>query len=310
MVSTKKQIKDLKQNLEELELDFNEFKAASEEVRKQKLLHDYEDFKQKYQWQPDQPIPEPEPDPTPDPTPTPDVPPTPPVTAAGTLWQSKGIWDNGKARTLTKHHEYDPFDKLSEVAAGGHGIAREWRIPGDTDHSFLSGGMSRVYTHTPHQGKIQFETTFIWNNSLDNLSLEFFSRHNEGGDVSGKPTGWNRFGGVTVSYHKDTVESKMEYYHAVYTKGQSKNLPKSLVDGQAYPIKVLGERTVNGDNGEYTLEPFIDDGSGMKSLGTFTQKCTKQQAPSFSLQPLYWRWRVNGTAPKDVEVKEMRFIQL
>ena len=57
-MADKKKIAELKQNLEELELNFEEFKKGSEEYRKQKLLADYEDFKQKYQWHADEPIPE------------------------------------------------------------------------------------------------------------------------------------------------------------------------------------------------------------------------------------------------------------
>ena len=49
----------------------------------------------------------------------------------GTLWQSKGIWDNGKARTLTGHHEYDISDKLAEVAGGrtwnSEEVGNPWR---------------------------------------------------------------------------------------------------------------------------------------------------------------------------------------
>lgn len=236
------------------------------------------------------------------------TPPTPEPGEGKILWQSKGIWDNGHARTMTDHHEYDPDDPLSEVAAGGHGTAREWRIPGDSNHSFLSGGMSRVYTHTPHDGKIMFECVMVWNKSQEpndgNLSLEWYSRHNEGGDPK------NRRGGVTVSFHKNSVESKEEYYHAVYTKGQSKDLPKALEDGKSYPIKVLGSRTADKDKAVTTLEPFIDYGDGMKSLGVFTQKVTSKQEPGLQEPSLYWRWRVNGTAPKDVEVKDMVFTQL
>ena len=226
----------------------------------------------------------------------------------GILWKSAGLWDNGKSRTMKDHHEYDPSDPLSEVAAGGHGTAREWRIPGDANHSFLSGGMSRVYTHTPHDGKIQFNTTLVWNKSMEagdgNLSLEFYSRHNEGGDPA------NRRGGVTVSFHKNSVESKEEYYHAVYTKGQSEDLPNALEDGKSYPIKVLGDRNATADESTTTLEAFIDYGQGLKSVGTFVQKASKKQEPGLQEPSLYWRWRVNGSGPKDVEVKDMVFTQL
>jgi len=224
------------------------------------------------------------------------------------LWKSDGLWNNGNARTMTDHHQYDPFDPLSEVAAGGHGTAREWRIPGDANRSYLSGGMSRVYTHTAHDGSIVFVCVLVWNKTLEpgdgNLSLEFYSRHNEGGEPK------NRRGGVTVSFHKNSVESKEEYYHAVYTKGQSKDLPQSLEDGKAYPIKVIGNRRSTPDNATTTLEAFIDYGQGLKSVGTFVQRVTKQQEPGLQEPSLYWRWRVNGSGPKDVEVKDMVFTQL
>ena len=59
--------------------------------------------------------------------------------------------------------------------------------------------MSRVYNHSPHNGLTCILETFIFDASLDNMSLEVDSRHNEGGAIE------NRTGGFQNALHRKTV---------------------------------------------------------------------------------------------------------
>jgi hypothetical protein len=287
---------ELELEIEKLSQQFDEAYRNSDEAKGIALNEAY--AKLKKQWESD-----PNPVPTPDPVPpNPDVPPQPIPGGSHLLWKSDGIWNNGKKRIMVKHGEFDPYDPLCEVRAGGHGTPRKWVIPGDGNYSILSGGMTRVYCHVDHDGKVKFKCVLVWNKSLDNFSIELFSRHDEGGAPE------NRRGGVTYVFHANSVESKEEYYHAVYAKGQSKPLKTKLVVGQSYLIEVVAERKIasDGKSAETDLEGFING----QSAGKFTQKVTLKQEPGLAKPSKYFRWRLNGTAPKDVRVSEMEFYQL
>jgi hypothetical protein len=56
---------------------------------------------------------------------------------------------------------------------------------------------------------------------------------------------------------------------------------------------------------------FIDWGHDGKYEKVFNAKYTEKENPAGAAkQPLYWRWRVNGIAPKDIETWDVKFIQL
>jgi hypothetical protein len=224
------------------------------------------------------------------------------------LWQSAGLWDNGHNRTITKHGAFDPDDPLTEVRAG---TGRKFHIDG-LGTGFLSGNQSRIYTHVEHEGKVALYLTYIPKNDLENLSIELFSRHDEGG----KPE--NRFGGVTYVFFLDIVKSKVEYFHKKYSKGQSKKLNKELKLNQKYAIKILGEKIeFNGGSGaDVSVEGFIDydlDGNYV-SVGPFTQHITTQKAPGVLKKALYYRIRTNSLSdseiPKDIPLSDVKFVQV
>lgn len=93
------------------------------------------------------------------------------------LWQTKGIWDNGKERTLTGHHQFDPYDPTFETAAGDE---RKWHIDGKGKCT-ANGPRTRGYQHTKQQAGIKYiwDDQYIHNSSLKNFSKQFFSKHNE-----------------------------------------------------------------------------------------------------------------------------------
>lgn len=218
------------------------------------------------------------------------------------LFDSTKIWGNGKERTMTGHHEYDKYDNKTECAAGGHGTPRKWYIDGK-GKSKLSGGMSRVYNHSPHQGTICLLQTFIWNDSLENFSLETFSRHNEPLPKS------NKTGGFQNALHADTVGGKYESYHKSYHDLGDKTYPngKKFKNGDIVKFALLASK--KGINYEETM--FIDFSLKDKYEKVFNAKYIEKENPDGAKpQPLYWRWRVNGTAPKDVETYDVKFIQL
>jgi hypothetical protein len=218
------------------------------------------------------------------------------------LFDSNTIWGNGHARTMTGHHEYDPDDPNTECGAGGHGTPRVWAIDGK-GHSKLSGGMSRVYNHKKHNGLTCLLQTFIFAESLENFSLEVDSRHNEGGAIE------NRTGGFQNALHRKTVGGKYESYHKSYHDLGDKTYPggREIKTGDTVSFALLTFH--DGINYEETM--FIDWDHNGKYEKVFNAKYIEKENPAGALkEPLYWRWRVNGTAPKDIETWNVKFIQL
>src|ERR1043165_4483471 len=225
------------------------------------------------------------------------------------LWKSDGIWNNGHDRTITKHGEFDPYDPLTEVRAG---TGRKLHIWGTKNQADLSGNQSRIYTHVQHDGKVVLFVTYTPLNNLNNLSIELFSRHDEGGPPA------NRFGGVTYVFYLTQTKSKVEYYHKKYSKGQSKKMSKKLVKGTRYPLKITGEKipSADGKSCKVIVEGFVDyDSNGnYSSVGEFTQNMTLTKAPGVLKQALYYRIRTNSTSdkniPKDIPLENVEFHQL
>lgn len=218
------------------------------------------------------------------------------------LFDSTVIWANGKERTMTGHHEYDKYDKKTECAAGGHGTPRKWYIDGK-GKSQLSGGMSRVYNHSPHQGKICLLQTFVWDSSLENFSLENFSRHNEGAPNS------NKTGGLQNALHADTVGGKYESYHKSYHDLGDKTYPgkRKFKHGDVVKFALVASKV--GTAYEETM--LIDFDLKDKYEQVFNAKYIEKENPDGAKpQPLYWRWRVNGTAPKNITTYDVKFYQL
>jgi hypothetical protein len=218
------------------------------------------------------------------------------------LFDSNVVWNDGNDRTMKNHHEFDKFDKNTECAAGGHGTPRVWHVDGK-GHSFLSGGMSRVYNHSEHQGTICLLQTFIWDASLDNFSLETFSRHNEPLPIA------NKTGGFQNAIHADTVGGKYESYHKSYHDLGDKTYPggRKIKDGDEVRFALVASK----DGINYEESMFIDWGHDGKYEKVFNAKYTEKENPAGAAkQPLYWRWRVNGIAPKDIETWDVKFIQL
>jgi hypothetical protein len=130
-------------------------------------------------------------------SPPPSPPPTPPSPPAnGTvLWDSNvnGKWNNGRKRTMTSAHEFDPDSKNVEVAAGS---SRKFEVFGDGTAK-ITGDRARIYVHVNNYNA-QMEILYIPNPSLDNtLSLRLRSRHNEPDPPE------NRFGGYGVAVSLD-----------------------------------------------------------------------------------------------------------
>jgi len=218
------------------------------------------------------------------------------------LFNSTGLWDNGHPRTMTGHHEFDPDDKHTEVAAGGHCTARKWFIDG-MGNSFLSGGMSRVYNHSPHQGTVVILQKVTFNASLDNVSYEVFSRHNEGGAIE------NRWGGLQNHFSHKSCGAKAESYHKSYhTINKDAPYPDGHVikDGDEVYIAMIGIK--NGP--KYKFTSLIDwDHNGTYTKVMDGDYIETENPKGTELQPLYWRFRTNG-CPKDVKFRDTKFYQL
>lgn len=231
------------------------------------------------------------------------------------LWTSKGIWDNQLdvetvngvtkvvGRTVTAHHGFDPYDKLTEVAAGEN---RKWFISG-LGYSLLSGARARIYNHVKQLAgkKYQWDITYVNSSTLDNFSLQFFSRHNEP-----DPTN-NRYGGPTFAIHDGSIEFDEEFWHNERDQAlsDSKTLAQQLLNDKTYSIRVIGEKIVaSSTDVRFNFNINIDYGTGFVNVWN---KSFKTNHPDAALkEALYWRMRTNGSAPKDVKILEATVRQL
>ena len=164
--------------------------------------------------------------------------------------------------------------------------------------------MSRVYNHNDHDGTIVILDTFIFDKSMSNRSYEWFSRHNEGGD---KP---NRTGGDQNHFALNERGAKHESYHASYHE-TVKDGPypggKKINEGDEVRIAIFGRK--NGRN--YQSKAFIDwDHDGNYTEVMSSNYMETENPEGADKQPLYWRFRVNGDAPKDIESWDCYFIQM
>jgi hypothetical protein len=223
------------------------------------------------------------------------------ISAGKILWDSRPVWGNGHPRTYTDHHEFDKEDPTKiEVAAGGHGIARKWFISGE-GWSELSGGMSRVYQWSEHEGTVALFQKFIFGKGLENLSYELFSRHNQPMPVE------NKTGGLTFSIHEGEIGSKFESFHADYHDLGTKKLAKGIKQGDEVWVAIKANKNTN----QYEIEGWIDyDHNGQwTSVGKFNHTETQNKAGT-EKKPLYWRWRTNGPAPENIRAWDTIFMQL
>ena len=214
------------------------------------------------------------------------IPPTP----TGVLWDSNinGKWNNGIRRIVTDHHGYDPYDPLTEVAAGEN---RKWEIVGDGT-CFLSGARARVYNHTKQiaGNKYQWDIHYVHNSTLDNMSLEFFSRHNEDDPPE------NRFGGEILSFHKNDIEFDEEHWHNERNGGDSHSLSSPISDSSVTKLKVIGEKSVISNSVTFKFDVFVNEKLEWHK---------EHKSPEYNAavkEALYWRFRTNGSDPQNVKI--------
>jgi hypothetical protein len=145
------------------------------------------------------------------------------------LWTS-AAWANGEARSMTRAHDYDPFDDQLELAAG---TGRRWSTTGDGT-SKLEGNRSRIYLHAPHRNvEMVFEANAT-DTRLENISTKLRSRHNEGGGPS------HRFGGYGVAFNlkAQRADFKIESFHNDHESGRRHAFPQRVFYNQWYRYKV------------------------------------------------------------------------
>lgn len=159
-------------------------------------------------------------------------------------------WDNGIARTITGHGEFDPYNPKVAVAAGDNRMAYFDGL----GHCRISGDRARIYAYYNNynaQMTLRFKPNFPA--SGDDLSLKLRSRHNEGGTEA------NRFGGYGMSFELGTVGIKREDYHNVHTTLVSgKVLPQKMVNDSEYGIRF---RCMN-EGTKVRLTGWVDYGNG------------------------------------------------
>jgi hypothetical protein len=232
----------------------------------------------------------------------PTIPSPRPPTNGTVLWDSNvnGHWDNGKNRVITSTHEFDPYDKTTEVAAGSE---RRFEVRGDGT-ALLSGDRARIYIHVNNYNA-QMEISYIPNPSLDTLSLRLRSRHNEPDPPE------NRFGGYGVSVSLDEAEPSREEYHNVHTSFPDLKLPHKMQNGKMYTLRYSVHDTADGKQVEMWLEIDYDNNGNFIEIGRWKDP---KPLPYMLDKELYLKksyvWvRVNAQheeeGPKDVEIKKL-----
>jgi hypothetical protein len=240
-------------------------------------------------------------------SPPPSPPPTPPSPPAnGTvLWDSNvnGKWNNGRKRTMTSAHEFDPDSKNVEIAAGS---SRKFEVFGD-GIAKITGDRARIYVHVNNYNA-QMEISYIPNPSLDNtLSLRLRSRHNEPDPPE------NRFGGYGVAVSLDEGKPGREEYHNEHTSFPDFKLPYKMEYGKMYTLRYSVHDTADGKQVEMWLEIDYDNNGNFIEVGRWKDP---KPLPYMLDKALYlnksYVWvRVNSQhtdeeeGPKDVEIKKL-----
>jgi hypothetical protein len=182
-------------------------------------------------------------------------------------------WNNGKSRTLTNAHEFDPFDNIVECAAGKKGTRRV--VIDGQGNCTISGDKIRIYCHYKNYNAILTVTLIPhFTGRKDECSLKLRSRHEELQEecVDGKPLDPKAFGGYGFAVGriknggKVTFEwdAKREPTHNCYDEHDSDELPKKLENGNAVKLR----HTVKDEGGKVHQIGEIDymDGKGFHKV--------------------------------------------
>ena len=171
----------------------------------------------------------------------------PAIPADRLLWQSTA-WSNGRVRTLTAAHSFDPDDNKVELAAGED---RKLTFHGDGTIT-LEGNRSRIYIHGNHRdAELIFEANAT-DTKLENISTKLRSRHNEDGAPE------NRFGGYGVAFDFKSQEAsfQIELYHNEHEGGKGHKLGRAIEYNKWHRYRVTIE-SVEGD-AKAVVRAFID----------------------------------------------------
>lgn len=183
-------------------------------------------------------------------------------------------WSNGERRTLTRAHQFDPFDDKVEVAAGD---SRKLVIDGN-GNATISRQRARIYAHYKNYDSI-LTLTLIPNFKGDlreaNCALKLRSRHEEYEEECPKDDpvfDSNAFGGYGFSVSKEKWKSQREPTHNCHDQSEEKRYPdnKKLENGKEYKLRFtvkdegdkvrqIGEVDFNDDNGFVTVMNLLDN---------------------------------------------------
>lgn len=237
------------------------------------------------------------------------------------FYDSKIYSMQGENRSVTGHHKFDKIDKTTEIAAGDNSTGNpDWEIwvnnskyknaSGNQLNGIyvLNGARKRLYTWKNESdignknqkgfgdGTLVAITRYIPNNTLENWSGEFFSRHNE------EPPNSNKRGGCGCSVYLNSVKFKFEIYHNVHKTIKEFQLAKPLKNGEfvttADVICKKGTKIIHKKYIDYQ-----EDGS-FESVGEveYDIESLVSGPPS-----LYNRFRVNGSMPSGVVVDYIKY---
>ena len=225
--------------------------------------------------------------------------PEPPGPSEGkVLWESSNPeFANGESKRVdTGSQNHYMGWKDDNIVFSHAGATREYHKDGKGGFT-ISGARARAYPYPDELQQHVMMTTYVTaNDSLDNITLNSVSDHNEGGAIEHRHGGrQGRFG-----YKDQSVGFKIELYHNVHMSVNDVKLPNGikLEFGKKQGLRT---KTWVDKNGTIQLEQYIDqdaDGNWEKVNST----SVKNPKPYWLGKKHYGWFRTNNDAgsPKDI----------
>jgi len=236
------------------------------------------------------PQPEPEPTPTPEPEPTPTPTPTP---EGGTLIYDSNAsyanWNSSPRVIKDKDGDISPNGKGIELHASGSPVL-SIDGNGNGELAVAAGGHGRTYVFCKNYSGIYEEDLTFLDANVGSHTLQFRSRHNEGGDPK------NRFGGLSFKVSLVDVGTKVELYHNVHTDDLEKALAKKISVNQTVRVRCLFRDQAGGIYRKLSID--YNDGNGFVDVLEKTWSNPIPEAldkASFDQQSYFWQ-RINPDA--------------
>ena len=238
-------------------------------------------------------------------TPEPPTTTTPPPEAGTLLYDSNtdGNWDKNPRVVTDKDGDISPNGKGIELHASGNPtLTIDGK--GNADLQVDGGGHGRTYVFVKNYSGIYEEDLTFLDTNVENHTLQFRSRHNEGDPPE------HRFGGISFKVDPSTVGTKIELFHNEHTDDVEKPLAKKISINQ----KVRVRCTFMDKGGGIYRKMSIDynDGAGFKDVLEQTWSNPIPAAldkKSFEEQSYFWQ-RINPVKTGKIRMSNVKLYSL